>query len=82
MMKAKENNDMEAFHVQEKILRSHIVIRFLGKICELNRFSIYIFENDGRIEQRIEYTKDMDIFSLVIDILGYDTPQNVEIYRK
>lgn len=82
MMKAKENNDMEAFHVQEKILRSHIVIRFLGKICELNRFSIYIFENDGRIDQRIEYTKDMDIFSLVIDILGYDTPQNVEIYRK
>lgn len=73
MEEAQKENDMEALHEQEEILRSHIVIRFLEKICELDRFSIYIFEDDGCIDQRIKYTKDIDIYSLVIRAMNYYT---------
>ena len=64
------------------MLKSHGVIRFLRKICELERFSIYIFEDDEVIDQRIEYTEGMDIFPLVMRALDYDARQNVEIYRR
>lgn len=48
-------------------------MRFQRKIYELDRHSIYIFEDDKVIDQRIEYTEDMDIFSLVIHALNYET---------
>ena len=82
MKEALKQNDMESFHEQEEMLKSSYVIRFLRKICELDRFSIYIFEDDEVIDQRVEYTEDMDIFPLVIRALDYDAPQNVEIYRR
>ena len=82
MKKAQKQNDMEAFHKQEEILRSNDVIRFLEKVCELDRFSIYLFEEDGLIKQRIKYTKDMDILPLIIRALDYEAPQDTEIYAR
>lgn len=82
MERAQEENDIETLHEQEEILRSNIVIRFLEKICELDSFSIYIFEDDGLIQQRVRYTKDMDILQLVVRAIDYDTHQDIEIYSR
>lgn len=73
---------MEAFHEQEEILESNDVIRFLRKVYELDRFFIYLFDEDGLIKQRIKYIKDMDIFPLITRALDYEAPQDIEIYTR
>ena len=62
-------------------LKSNNIIRMLQKICQLDKFSICFFEDDEIIERQIEYTNERNIVQLVVDVLNWESPQNIEIYK-
>ena len=80
-MALKSNNYEEAEEWNEK-LKADPVIKFLEKVCSLDKFSIYLFEEDGLISQRTEYTKDESILDLLSRLINFDNPQGLEIYSK
>lgn len=61
-------------------LKSNDIIRMLEKICQLEKFSIIIFEDDEIVGQRIEYTDGRDICSLICLALNWESPKNIEIF--
>lgn len=65
---------------QTEKLKSNNIIKLLQKICKLNKFIIYIFEDDEIIEQQIEYTHKTNIFLLVDEALKWESPQNIKIF--
>jgi len=65
---------------QTENLKSNNIIKMLQKICQLDKFSIYIFEDDEIIKQQIEYTKEKDILLLVSEALKWESPQNIKIF--
>ena len=80
-MALKSNNLEEAEEWNAK-LKANPVIKFLEKVCSLDKFSIYLFQEDVWIDQRIEYTKDKSIMELLSWVLNSDDPQTVEIYSR
>ncbi len=61
-------------------LKTNSIIKMLQKICQLDKFSICIFEDDETIDQQIKYTKDKDILLLIRTALKWNSPQNIRIY--
>lgn len=61
-------------------LTSNNIIIMLQRVCKLDKFIIYIFEDDELIEQQIRYTNDKDILVLVSDALKWEAPKNIKIY--
>lgn len=63
-------------------LKSNDIIKLLQNICQLDKFSIYIFEDDEIIEQQIQYTNEINIILVVIDALKWKSPKNIRIFSK
>ncbi len=61
-------------------LESNNIIKMLQKICKLDKFIIYIFEDDKIIEQEIKYTFEKNILLLISEALKWETPQNIKIF--
>lgn len=66
---------------ERESLESNNIVRMLQKICQLDKFSISFFEDDEIIERQIEYTNERNIVQLVVDVLNWESPQNIEIYK-
>lgn len=66
---------------QTENLKTNNIIKMLQKICQLDKFSIYIFGDDEIIEQHIKYNKEKDIILLVSAALLWESPQNIEIFE-
>ena len=80
-MALKSNNLEEAEEWNAK-LKANPVIKFLEKVCSLDKFSIYLFQEDVWVHQRIKYTKDKNISELLSQLLDFDNPQGFEIYSR
>ena len=79
---ALKSNNLEEFEEWNEKLQADPVFKFLEKVCSLDKFSIYLFQEDVWIDQRIEYTKDKSIMELLSWVLNSDDPQTVEIYSR
>lgn len=73
--------DLE-WEVNEQIeqVKNNSIVKMLQRICQFDSFSIYIFEDDERIQQRIEYTNEKDILVYIQAALTWKSPQNIEIF--
>ena len=65
---------------QTESLKTNSIMKILQKICRLDKFYIYFLEDDEIIEQQINYTNVGNIFSLVIEALNWESPQNIKIF--
>lgn len=65
---------------QTEKLESNNIMKLLQKICRLDKFIIYIFEDDEIIRQQIEYTHKDNILLLISTALKWDSPQNIKIF--
>ena len=79
---ALKSNNLEELEEWNEKLQADPVFKFLEKVCSLDKFSIYLFQEDVWIDQRIEYTKDKSIMELLSWVLNSDDPQTVEIYSR
>ena len=79
---ALKSNNLEELEEWNEKLQADPVFQFLEKVCSLDKFSIYLFQEDVWIHQRVEYTKDKSIMELLSWILNSDDPQTVEIYSR
>ena len=79
---ALKSNNLEELEEWNEKLQADPVFKFLEKVCSLDKFSIYLFQEDVWIDQRIEYTKDKSIMELLSWALNSDDPQTVEIYSR
>ena len=79
---ALKSNNLEELEEWNEKLQADPVFKFLEKVCSLDKFSIYLFEEDGLISQRTEYTKDESILDLLSRLINFDNPQGLEIYSK
>ena len=79
---ALKSNNLEELEEWNEKLQADPVFKFLEKVCSLDKFSIYLFQEDPWIDQRIEYTKDKSIMELLSWALNSDDPQTVEIYSR
>ncbi len=73
--------DLE-WEVNEQIeqVKNNSIVKMLQRICQFDSFSIYIFEDDERIQQRIEYTTKKDILVYIQAALTWKSPQSIEIF--
>lgn len=67
---------------QKESLITNNIMMMLQKVCSLDKFSIYIFEDDGIIEQQVNCTGEKNIFLLVSEALNWESPKNVKIFRR
>lgn len=67
---------------QKESLITNNIMMMLQKVCSLDKFSIYIFEDDGIIEQQVNGTGEKNIFLLVSEALNWESPKNVKIFRR
>lgn len=79
---ALKSNNLEELEEWNEKLQADPVFKFLEKVCSLDKFSIYLFQEDVWIHQRVEYTKDKSIMELLSWVLNSDDPQTVEIYSR
>ena len=79
---ALKSNNLEELEEWNEKLQADPVFKFLEKVCSLDKFSIYLFQEDVWIDQKIEYTKDKSIMELLSWALNSDDPQTVEIYSR
>ena len=79
---ALKSNNLEELEEWNEKLQADPVFKFLEKVWSLDKFSIYLFQEDVWIDQRIEYTKDKSIMELLSWVLNSDDPQTVEIYSR
>lgn len=79
---ALKSNNLEELEEWNEKLQADPVFKFLEKVCSLDKFSIYLFEEDGLISQRTEYTKDESILDLLSRLINFDNPQGLEIYSR
>ena len=79
---ALKSNNLEELEEWNEKLQADPVFKFLEKVCSLDKFSIYLFQEDVWIDQRVEYTKDKSIMELLSWVLNSDDPQTVEIYSR
>lgn len=61
-------------------LESNNIIKLLQKICRLDKFIIYIFEDDETIRQQIKYTQEENILLLISSALKWESPKNIKIF--
>lgn len=67
---------------QKESLITNNIMMMLQEVCGLDKFSIYIFEDDGIIEQQVNWTGEKNIFLLVSEALNWESPKNVKIFRR
>ena len=79
---ALKSNNLEELEEWNEKLQADPVFKFLEKVCSLDKFSIYLFQEDVWSDQKIEYTKDKSIMELLSWALNSDDPQTVEIYSR
>ena len=79
---ALKSNNLEELEEWNEKLQADPVFKFLEKVCSLDKFSIYLFQEDVWIHQRVEYTKDKNISELLSQLLDFDNPQGFEIYSR
>ena len=79
---ALKSNNLEELEEWNEKLQADPVFKFLEKVCSLDKFSIYLFQEDVWIDQKIEYTKEKSIMELLSWALNSDDPQTVEIYSR
>ena len=79
---ALKSTNLEELEEWNEKLQADPVFKFLEKVCSLDKFSIYLFQEDVWIHQRVEYTKDKSIMELLSWVLNSDDPQTVEIYSR
>ncbi len=72
---ALKSNNLEELEEWNEKLQADPVFKFLEKVCSLDKFSIYLFQEDVWIHQRVEYTKDKSIMELLSWVLNSDDPQ-------
>ena len=79
---ALKSNNLEELEEWNEKLQADPVFKFLEKVCSLDKFSIYLFQEDVWVHQRIKYTKDKNISELLSQLLDFDNPQGFEIYSR
>ncbi len=82
METALESNDPDEAEDWNEKLKNNSVVKFLEKVCTLDKFSIFLFQEDMLVKQRIPFTKDKSILELILWVLDYNAPQNIEIFSR
>ena len=62
-------------------LKSNCIIRMLQKICQLDKFSICLFEDDEMIDRQIKFSSEKNVIQIVSDALNWESPQNIKIFK-
>ena len=80
---AEELRDLEwEANKETEKLKSNVIVRMLQKICQLDKFVIYIFEDDEVIDRHIQYTDKEDDIELVRNAFNWETPHNIKIFSR